>query len=260
MSVKFVKFSFEKIDQPIMVPLFIDTLGPFNFGLDTGTRGGIDFLVVEEAKIESDEDFVKFKKIYLQDDFILNNTALPLLDLTMINSLIDISEDGIWGKWAFDQTIVAIDYPSREVSIFPANSDINQVLLNLGGEREWEQQVISFGNEDGIKHCPMVEVIINGTTKGQFLLDTGCYAMSVSEQMKDKVELETQQMESEDENTPTLHVGILESVGIGKCTTKDVVVAVVDEDEQKYDGILGVTFLQNYQIVIDYSSKQIYLR
>jgi len=112
-----------------------------------------------------------------------------------------------------------------------------------------------------------VDVILNHTVRARMILDTGAGLVVLSEDLARRLNLET----DHDSKPLVLHTAggdvkgrsvTLTSVSLG-ALSKDQVQAAVNNAPnvfKGFDGLLGMSFLQDFKVVIDYTNNQIRLK
>ena len=142
----------------------------------------------------------------------------------------------------------------------------------LGGEASDEtgdevsekvMTVVRFLPVDG--HI-MVPVVLNAFLEARVLVDTGAGITVLSRELAQKLELEEEPGHSITLKTMSTDIqarsATLDSIQLGNLIQNNLRVAITDlprEGERKFDGILGMDFMNKYKIQIDNENKKILL-
>ncbi|NLE65302.1 MAG: clan AA aspartic protease [Elusimicrobia bacterium] len=110
-----------------------------------------------------------------------------------------------------------------------------------------------------------VRLKINDRVEGRFLLDTGASAMQISRRLARRLHLEKAQSRAipvtlAGGHTVAGRLVMLEEVAIGTISARKVAAIVLDHEKgQKSDGLLGMSFLENFRFSIDTKRNELVL-
>ncbi|MCK5113853.1 MAG: ankyrin repeat domain-containing protein [Phycisphaerae bacterium] len=112
-------------------------------------------------------------------------------------------------------------------------------------------------------NSPLVEVYLNSKGPYTFLLDTGCTYVLVSQRVSDELGLKEWQTDRVSYQTYARKFrgqttwARLGSLKLGELELKQLDVGVQSDDRVGYDGILGIDFLRQWVLTIDFPAKQV---
>jgi clan AA aspartic protease (TIGR02281 family) len=111
----------------------------------------------------------------------------------------------------------------------------------------------------------IVQVLVNGTTTGEFIFDTGATTMTISESFAVQLKLAlttlpaTEMIVADGRRVPVKSTR-LRSVSVGGLEVKNVEVLVVpDSPNNLTDGLLGMSFLKHFAVGINGVTRKIEL-
>ena len=112
----------------------------------------------------------------------------------------------------------------------------------------------------------LVPVELNGILEARVLVDTGAGITVLSKELAEKLELEEESGHSITLKTMATEIqaqlATLSSIKVGNLTQNNLRVAVIElpfGEERKFDGVLGMDFMNNYKIHIDNENNRILL-
>jgi clan AA aspartic protease (TIGR02281 family) len=125
--------------------------------------------------------------------------------------------------------------------------------------------VISF--EKNPSRAIFVDVVLNDTMRAKMILDTGAGLVVLSEDLAKRLNLPSH----EEAKTMLLHTAggdvtgravRLSKVQLGPAVKENVhaVVNMAPQAFKGFDGLLGMSFLQDFKMVIDYTNHQVHLQ
>lgn len=109
-----------------------------------------------------------------------------------------------------------------------------------------------------------VQAVLNGTTVGEFLLDTGAEVMTMNETFAKKLGFDL-------ENLPMINgvladgsrtkgrYGFLKTVSVGSEQVEQVAVAIFPDFENEADGLLGMSFLKHFSVQVNATAGTVQL-
>jgi clan AA aspartic protease (TIGR02281 family) len=110
-----------------------------------------------------------------------------------------------------------------------------------------------------------VRARLNGTVWGRFLLDTGASAVQISKKMASRLHINYKKSQA----IPVTLAGggmvmgrmvVLEEVHLGEVAVRNVKAIILDyENDQTADGLLGMSFLENFVFQIDAKNNELIL-
>ena len=177
---------------------------------------------------------------------------------------------GVVGKagWVATRTVGSAVYTGTSMAGQTANQT-NKTLARDPGKSKVPtvsmdgKRVIVPLERDGKSF--FVRLKLNNKASGRFMLDTGASAMQVSRAMAQKLKLKTHQGQT----VPVVlaggsyvhgHVVDISEVAIGPAKVHNVKAIVLDQDNMgATDGLLGMSFLENFIFSIDTQKGQLIL-
>jgi predicted aspartyl protease len=266
----------------IPVPVYIKGQGPFYFAVDTGSPGVITPTLAADlhCKVKKynpqHNGVVKLRDVYLGELYYGDFADVDLIDLATINQFSKFDYGGLLGKnLALGASLLSIDYPRGSMLLTKSN------LLSQRDFTTYKHRpgvsVVQFVYHPNacIKHYPLVTVLINGTVRRTFLVDTGCYTMVISQRTFEMLNLPPEKIEKKKSKTyavdgtySDLTTVSLDYVQLGEKVVFDEEAIVCDEalkvTTQMYrvmavDGIIGVGFLKHFRFTINYQTQEIAL-
>ena len=153
---------------------------------------------------------------------------------------------------------------SQEVAAQPAEEQAVETGEESGtASSQGGESIIRFSATSGHMTVP---AILNGSNNSTMLFDTGAGITVLSRELAQNLGLKMEPGNSIKLRTVAANVraqmATLDSITVGDFTKTDFPVAVVDlgsENNQRFDGILGMDFLSTYTIRIDNQTSNIFL-
>ncbi len=111
----------------------------------------------------------------------------------------------------------------------------------------------------------MVEVLLNGYLDADFIVDTGASTVVITKPVADRLGIEFSESgpfvyaKLADGRSVATYPITLKSVQVGNARVKDVRAVVMNSDDIGGDGLLGMTFLDNFIMNIDPKNKKLIL-
>lgn len=175
---------------------------------------------------------------------------------------------GVVGKaaWAGTKAVGSVVYTGTQMAGQTANQT-NKTLTRSTPRKdkvtvEGERAVINLQKEG---KSYFVRAKINDEVWGRFMLDTGASAVQVSKKMALRLHLDKKKSQA----IPVTLAGgkqvagrliTLHSLELGEITAKDVKAIILDyESAQSSDGLLGMSFLENFNFTIDTEKNELIL-
>jgi clan AA aspartic protease (TIGR02281 family) len=176
---------------------------------------------------------------------------------------------GVVGKaaWTGTKAVGGIVYTGTQMAGQTANQT-NKTMTRSTPRKtkpvsvEGDRAVINLQKEG---KSYFVRAKINDEIWGRFLLDTGASAVQISRKMARRLHLEKKKSQA---IPVTLAGGAqvagrlvdLDSLQLGDITAKDVKAIILDyESGQSSDGLLGMSFLENFTFTIDTENNELVL-
>ena len=177
---------------------------------------------------------------------------------------------GVVGKagWTATKTVGSAVYTGTSMAGQTANQTNKTMLRDPGKTKvstvsmEGKRIVVPL-ERDGKSF--FVRLKLNNTVSARFMLDTGASAMQVSRAMARKLKLKAQRGQT----VPVMlasggyvrgHVVEINDVAIGPARVHNVKAIVLDQDNMGLnDGLLGMSFLENFIFSIDTKKGQLIL-
>jgi predicted aspartyl protease len=155
--------------------------------------------------------------------------------------------------------------PTGEETAEPTEEEAAEPSGEETGQETSEEvmTVVRFLPVDG--HI-LVPVVLNGFLEARVLVDTGAGITVLSRELARKLQLEGKAGHSITLKTMAIDIqaqlATLSSIQVGNLVQNNLPVAITDlplGEERKFDGILGMDFMNNYKIQIDNKNSRILL-
>lgn len=260
--------------QPIiLVPTFIDQIGPLNFMLNTGAA--VSLVSVETARLLGLSSATPRAGTGLGGDLLLGLSRVRTLTvaggtlegvdvaitvgLRRIETIVGAKIDGAIGYNFLRRFRIAIDYRHRTVAM---------VAGGLAGESGVQTKQTSFTVGPPMLPHVLLPVLVNATGPYRFALDTGSSTTFLSPELAARLNIRG-----------ALTAGItgaggkvqatgatVESMTVGSYTRRDLHVRLTDVvlqinqalgKRRIIHGIVGNNFLENLSVTIDYPKRTI---
>jgi len=144
--------------------------------------------------------------------------------------------------------------------------DVEKRRAEAKKKREFEPKKVPFSQDLG--HI-MVDALLNEKVKASLLLDTGASTILLSNETAKKLKIKTDKVAKDNvlvrlangQKVEAKYV-ILDSVKLKDVEAKNVGAVVLSEtiEMQAHDGLLGMSFLNNFNFEIDTSNKRLILQ
>ncbi|MCM8801645.1 MAG: TIGR02281 family clan AA aspartic protease [Candidatus Omnitrophica bacterium] len=109
----------------------------------------------------------------------------------------------------------------------------------------------------------LVDCLLNGTVKAKLMVDTGASLVILSKQIAQRLGLDTSKeripLILADGRKTEANPVILESIKVGDLELKNVSCAVLDRVSSPEDGLLGMSFLENFLLSLDVKKNRLIL-
>lgn len=260
--------------QPlILLPVAVNSRGPFDFILDTGAGTSLlssDLAKQLEVKIISSKEgqsaggkvSVSLAKV---DSFAVGETKLAdldvgIVDLSQIGKTVGAKIDGDLGYNFLKHFRVTINYRDCEIRF----DDPKRVeSLARGAQAE---ALMRLANP--AKPLILVDVHANGRGPFQFAVDTGTSTTAITPELAKELGLSASSVgPGTTAGAPVdFQAATLQSFQLGGARIDNMAVVVADFFAMlssavgaKLDGIVGYNFLRNYKVVIDYPGETLTL-
>ncbi|MBF0595038.1 MAG: retroviral-like aspartic protease family protein [Candidatus Omnitrophica bacterium] len=177
---------------------------------------------------------------------------------------------GVVGKagWAATKAVGGAVYTGTSMAGQTANQT-NKTLARPSSRRDpgisvsGDYAVIPL-EQEGKSY--FVRLKINNNVSGRFLLDTGASAVQISKAMAKRLKV----MKSKSQAVPVTLAGgsvvagrmiTLDQINLGSMTAHNVKAIILDyEHKQSSDGLLGMSFLENFVFQIDTKKSELVLK
>ncbi len=176
---------------------------------------------------------------------------------------------GVVGKvgWEAGKAVTNVVWTGSQMAGQTANQ-ANKTLTRSGAPHdkaptvEGERAVI-YLQKEGKSY--FVRARVNGEVWGRFLLDTGASAVQISKKMARRLHLNYKKSQA----VPVTLAGggtvagrmvVLDEIHLGDVAVRNVRAIILDyENDQTADGLLGMTFLENFVFQIDAKNNELVL-
>lgn len=250
-----------------------------NFVFDTGaTSDLLDKGIAEKMGIKANYqqsvqgtggsktyDIATNQKLVLPKDIVIKNTNLVFTDLSRFHEALDDGFVGIVGYSLLRKFITKIDYQKQQLVLYKKISDLNISSYSK----------IPFRFDRGIP-IPQFDISIqlkNGESfTGKILFDSGAgLTLSINTPFNQENKIHKKSGKSIISKSQGLSKKSISekvaitSLTIGDFTFKDLAIRISNEESgvSAYDGylgILGAQIIKRFNIVLDYSTKTLYLK
>ncbi len=184
------------------------------------------------------------KSLEISGDIELENLSATVVDISQLSHGGE-PPDGLIGFQILKEFYVSIDYPNKLLELSKDEPSF------LSGKRYTE---ISFSQ---YSHLILVDVVINDELTVPMLLDYCASYTTITPKVAEQLEIPKR----------IDRKAIIKSINIEGVEATDVWAYVSDLSEfkrstprAKFEGIIGGTFLQNFNVTVDYANKKIYIR
>jgi predicted aspartyl protease len=256
--------------QPlILLPVFVNGDGPFQFILDTGA--GTSLLSSDLAKqlgvkvIDSKEGQSAGGKVSVLlarvDSLAVGETSLEnldvgIVDLQHIGKAVGAQIDGDIGYNFLKDFRLTIDYRRSEIQL-----DDPIRVEDFGRTPQTEIPMRLAG---ATKPLILIDVYANGRGPFQFAIDTGTSTTAITLELASELAVDGASVGPVMTGGGHVEIkaGNLESLQVGGARLDNLAVIVANffhmlstAVDAKLDGIVGYNFLRNYKVMIDYPNQ-----
>jgi len=269
-----VKFRLAGGAQPlILLPVHVNSRGPFEFILDTGA--GTSLLSSELAKqlavkiIGSKEGQSAGGKVAVSlakvgslavGETKLGNVDVGIVDLAHIGRTVGAKIDGDLGYNFLKHFRITINYHECELRL---DNPKRVEAFARGAQTE-----IPIRLANPAKPLILVDVYANGRGPFQFAIDTGTSTTAITPELAKQLDITTSPVGAGTTGGAAVdfHAGLLQSFQLSGAKIDNMAVVVADFFTMlsaavgaKLDGIVGYNSLRNYRVVIDYPGETLTL-
>jgi len=269
----------EDCQDLITIPVYLNGQGPYLFYLDSGAFGTVSTQLVGELNLiptaESSEDcsYVNFASLILGEIEIMDIKDQRVTDIIPPSPFLLEELQGSIGGEVLRRSILTIDYPQNVLRIYASNQPA-QMMYDLYLQETDGKSVVGLQCPQGITYIvyPLVRVEINGEHPALMLVDT-CSGMTV---LDDGYAQSIGILPVEEMGTilafgshgeKILSQSVIGELCLGEKTVKELPCLLDDERtwllgdfaDEPVVGILGVDFLSNYKITINYRRGEMVL-
>ncbi|NHJ31290.1 MAG: hypothetical protein FK732_00365 [Asgard group archaeon] len=262
------KFRLDEASNHIILDVYVNKEGPFNFVLDTGAKATsisqklADKLNIETLDLEVEDISVSIPhKIALLEDLRIDNETFEnedvlVLDFEKLLGRCAQQVDGTIGFTTLKHFILTVDYPQKQMSF----------------ERAMDKQLSDYSNVNWEKfvylndtHMIGVPVKINGSEPFDFVLDTGAGGTVITQQLAEKLQLKTQPFPGIVKGVggdAKMEIALVDHFNVGVTTQENMQIITTDlakvapKAAKIKNGIIGYNFLKNYKVILDYPNQQ----
>jgi len=177
---------------------------------------------------------------------------------------------GVVGKvgWEAGKAVTNVVWTGSQMAGQTANQT-NKTLTKISAPRDKRSTVegeraVVYLQKEGKSY--FVRARVNGSVWGRFLLDTGASAVQISKKMAQRLHINYKKSQA----VPVTLAGggmvagrmvVLEEIHLGEVAVRNVKAIILDyEDNQSSDGLLGMSFLENFVFQIDAKNNQLILQ
>ena len=211
-------------------------------------------------------DIVTARTLFLTPQLSIDNVNIVLEDLTRLNASIGNKFDGIIGNDILKHYLTKIDFTKKQILLYPFGEKLNTSTYTIID--------FTFNNGIPIPQFPITIQLLNGDKfSGNVLFDSGAglsLLLNTPFQQKngvmDKVGNIITSSQNNLSNKTTTTLAVIKSLTIGTYTFDGKVPICISTDKdgvssyEDYLGILGNDIINRFNIILDYSSKRLYLK
>ena len=265
-----VKFRLAGGGQPlVLLPVQVNSQGPFDFILDTGagtsllsselaSQLGVKVIGSKEGQSAGGKVSVSLAKVgsLAVGQTKLNDVDVGIVDLSHIGKTIGAKIDGDLGYNFLKHFRITLDYSNCEIHF-----DDPKRIESFDRSAQTE---VTMHLANPAKPLILVEVYANGRGPFQFAVDTGTSTTAITPELAKKLGVESSPIGPVTTGGAHVNVtaGLLQSFQLGGAKIGKMTVVVADFFAMlsnaigaKLDGIVGYNFLRNYKVVIDYPGE-----
>ncbi len=271
---------FKLVKNLIIIPIYINDKGPFNFILDTG----VGPLVVTDPKILSSVDMKDARTIKLSglgkgqevEAYVTNAlkvdvgkasmehipAAVLKEDIFNLSNFVGVHIHGLIGYYVFNSFVVKVKYSARKIILYKPGAP-----LKIKGE---PVDISMHLNKPYIQVSLSTPAI--GTINARLLIDSGASNSLSLESYKGKAFPQSAQRIPANlgmgfSGLISGTIGRVTSIGIGPYELKDVIAGYPDFSEVAAkaletgrNGSMGADLLRHFDVTFDYRNLKMYLK
>lgn len=210
-------------------------------------------------------DVVLDQKFKLGQDIEIENANLVLVDLSRLNRKLERKFDGIIGFSLIKNYITRIDYDAKKIQLFKKIEDVNT--------DDYSRIPFQFKNGTPIPQFE-ISITLNNDKRysGLVFFDSGAaLTLAVNTPFNKRHRLNKKaekSIVSETVNLTSKSISeqiAIKSMNIGEYTLNEMVISLANDKEgvssyKGYLGILGAEVISRFNVILDYSSSNLYLK
>ncbi len=211
-------------------------------------------------------DIATNQKIRLSDELVIENITIVLEDLKKLNNTGGIKFDGIIGNDILKNYLTKIDFENKNIYLYPFNEILNTT--------EYKEIDFYFKNNIPIPQFPITITLLNGEKfTDDILFDSGAglfLFLNKPFQEKNNILKKVGKTVISDQRNLSGKVSttlaVIKSIEIGEFTFEDTIPINISSDEAGvssypgYLGILGSEIINRFNIILNYNTKQLFLK
>jgi predicted aspartyl protease len=264
-----MKFELNPQSGHIDVPVTVNGEGPFRFTLDTGaTATTLWPVLVEKLGIRTRVD-PEGKYTAMGIDYLLANLdEFNIGPVRMDNEEVIVFDFGARFGHGASKITGNIGHSTLKDYVLSINYQTKTLRLEKSAERVEDQSSwIPFDYVDDT-HLIGVQVSINDQGPFELVLDTGSPVVALSPSLAEELGLDLSEpgpMVKGLGGMTQAHFVPIEQISVGQAIQENANALVLDlsavspRGKSLGNGILGLSFLNNYEVVIDYPQKRLAL-
>ena len=256
----------------VLIPVYVNGKGPYNFTLDTGAqKTTISSVLIEEVGLETEELLEEKYRVLKEKRSLklskanlkIGNEELNEEEVWVMNLAFDKGPScndekhltlGVIGYSTLKNYCISINYRTQILQLERSSKE----LKNINQEKMNKFEYI----ED--THIIGVPVLINDEGPFLFVLDTGAGGTTITKNLAEKLRLPLNDQAvravgiygSQDAQLTTI-----KKISVSSKTFENVFTVIIDESlagprgKLIQNGILGYTIFKNKELIIDYPNK-----
>ena len=259
----------------ILVPVYVNAKGPYQFILDTGASHCLlspELSATLEITPETEKQatgaggavtlaFAHVNSLTLGSVRQQNVQVAITSEIQRVSAAVQTALDGVLGFNFLKDFVLEIDYQKSVFQLAPPSEPDNATGPRSG-------HVISFKLVSPVKPLILVPAIVNGQGPYQFALDTGASRTILSSRVVEELKVATTNEGPATGGGGQVQIlaGTVGSLAVGDARVRDHAIGAGEFLNMlstalgaRLDGIIGHNFLNQFKVTIDYPRSALHL-